>query len=356
MDPKIQRLLDTSKQVILDCCLENGAIVAANSMKEYYFPEAKGYFYVWPRDGAFACMAAKILGITHIQEPFFAWCMNAEGWSETGLFYKKYYPDGRKARQSLQVDQNAMVLMALHDFYGAQGVPARFERLLIHTANGLCTIWDKNHFTLPYQEVWEQRYCFPDLEENFSYSLAACYRGLLCANELMQNKQWVEVAQEIKTTLMNSPGDYFYRSFGKMNDSRNDASLLGLVWPFAVISAENPKMMNTIEKIEQELVHNNGVYRFEQDDYDGWIYNGEIQRKKGSGYWPLLNFWMSIVLAKMGRKEDALQYYHKIVDQVEEFIPEQIFYNEYQLSVSPLCWSHVMWVMAAKELGLLKIT
>jgi len=68
---KVKKLIKTSEKVILDCCLDNGAIVAANSTKPYYPKEAKNYFYVWPRDASFTCIAADILGITNIQEKFF---------------------------------------------------------------------------------------------------------------------------------------------------------------------------------------------------------------------------------------------------------------------------------------------
>lgn len=44
MKQKINQLIETSKKIILDCCLENGAIVAANSTKPYYSEEAKNYF------------------------------------------------------------------------------------------------------------------------------------------------------------------------------------------------------------------------------------------------------------------------------------------------------------------------
>ena len=91
MKNKIKQLLDSSKDVILDCTLENGGIVAANSSKEYYSKDAKNYFYVWPRDGAYNCMAADVVGINYIQEKFFTWLSDrAEGWEETGLFYEKY--------------------------------------------------------------------------------------------------------------------------------------------------------------------------------------------------------------------------------------------------------------------------
>jgi GH15 family glucan-1,4-alpha-glucosidase len=33
-------------------------------------------------------------------------------------------------------------------------------------------------------------------------------------------------------------------------------------------------------------------------------------------------------------------------------IPEQFFANRIQVSVSPLCWSHSMFVIASRKLGL----
>jgi GH15 family glucan-1,4-alpha-glucosidase len=64
----------------------------------------------------------------------------------------------------------------------------------------------------------------------------------------------------------------------------------------------------------------------------------------------LLNFWLSIYYARAGNKEKALQFYNWVLERVDEFIPEQIFENDIQISVSPLCWSHSMFVMASKEL------
>ena len=102
----IRKLLTITKTIIKDCSLDNGGIVAANSVKEYYPPNAKNYFYVWPRDAAFACIAADELGINNVPENFFAWCLNrAEGFAESGLFYEKYYPNGLKALSNFQPDQ-----------------------------------------------------------------------------------------------------------------------------------------------------------------------------------------------------------------------------------------------------------
>ena len=43
---KIAELLETSREVIKDCSLPNGAIIAANSTKTYFPKEAKYYKFV----------------------------------------------------------------------------------------------------------------------------------------------------------------------------------------------------------------------------------------------------------------------------------------------------------------------
>ncbi len=358
MEQKIRKLIRTSRKVILDCCLENGAIVAANSAKPYYPKEAKNYFYVWPRDASFTCVAADILGIKDIQGNFFDWLMNkAEGWREmglfTGLFYEKYYPNGLQSLNRFQPDQTGTVLFAVrHHFKGRSKKAERYRRLVAYSAEGVCKAWRKDHFALITNDVWEERLAFPDLRENFSYSLAACIRGLLSADELFPDKKYVKTANEMKEILLKNANrrGYFFRSSGKLNDERIDASVLGLIWPFEIIEADNPLAKNTIRLIEEKLVKNFGLYRYEHDEYDGWMFQ-TWHRKKGAGFWPLLNFWMSIVLDKMGRKDDALKYYDKVIDSVDGFIPEQIFNNNIQQSISPLCWSHAMFALASKELG-----
>ncbi len=369
MELQISELLQSSKKVIADCSLPNGAIVAANSSKSYFPKEAKNYRYVWPRDALYICMAANILGLK-IEEKFFNWCIKAEGWKQTGLFYEKYFVNGRKARHHFQPDQTGSVLITLFNYYRhAQKKCSgdKFAELIKKSADGLCKIWDKDHFKLVTQDLWEERLCFPDLKDNSTYSLAICSRGLFCANALIPNQNWLKTAQEMKIALLNNFKNqkYFYRSFGKMNDLRVDASLLGLVWPTGMVDANGKIMKKTVQLIEEKIVKKDGVYRYEHDEYDGWMYKNntpnEMQRKKGAGYWPLLNFWMTIYyLEKSGGsnpndRKKALRYYHKVLGDLKirntTFIPEQIFNNKIQVSVSPLCWSHAMFVIATKRLG-----
>lgn len=334
-------LIEASKKVILDCSLPNGAIVAANSRKKYFPKEAKNYYFSWPRDGAYICMAADELGIDRIQEKFFDWCMKAEGWKETGLFYEKYYVNGRKALFHFQPDQTASIIIAI--WHHAKYKPLKHKELLTKSANALCKIWSKDHFKLVTQDLWEERLCFPDLKENFSYSLAACVKALESAEELVHNAKWKKTAKEMKKVLLKQKG-YFSRSFGKLNDARIDASLLGLVWPFGIVKANDKRMVKTIKLIEEKLVKNGGVYRYEHDNYDGWMWKKKTHRLKGAGYWPLLNFWMAIVTGKR-------KYYDKVLKDVKgKHLPEQVFCNNIQKSVKPLAWSHAMYVLASHKL------
>jgi GH15 family glucan-1,4-alpha-glucosidase len=352
MNNQVSRLLKASEQVIKDCALPNGAIVASNSAKPYYPKQAKEYRFVWPRDAMYACMAARVLGID-IQEKFFRWCMRAEGWSRTGLFYEKYHVSGRQAFHHFQPDQTGSVLIALHDYYQDSGkVPKEFRPLIRKSANGLCRVWQKGCFSLPTQDLWEERLCFPDLRENFTYSLAACCRGLLSANELLADKRWVKTANEMRRVLLDNSKRNFHRSFGRLSDTRVDASLLGLAFPFRIVKPADRRMQRTVRLIEDKLTKNLGVHRYEHDEYDGWMYKKSVHRKKGAGYWPLLNFWMSIYYLERGNKPRALRYYKKVLGDVKgDHIPEQVFNNEIQVSVSPLCEAHSMFVIATRKLG-----
>jgi GH15 family glucan-1,4-alpha-glucosidase len=354
MDKKVDQLVASSRKVISDCALRNGALVAANSAKPYYTKQAKDYRFVWPRDAGFNCLAATLLGVD-VHEKFFRWCMQAEGWSRTGLFYKKYFVDGKKARFTFQPDQTGNVLMAVNDYCrGDKDKIKKWAGLIRKSANGLCKVWDKDHFKLITQELWEQRRCFPDLRDNFTYSLAACYHGLRCACMMMPNKKWGVVAEQMRRLIVDSHGKHFYRVYGKIDDPAIDASLLGLVWPYRVVRADDARMKKTVALIEKKLAVGGGVHRFENDEYDGWLY-GKVQRWKGGGYWPLLNFWMSIYWSEAENKRKALFYFNKVLNDLggDRYIPEQIFDNDVQKSISPLCWSHSMFVIAAKRLGYL---
>jgi len=251
--------IQTSKKVILDCVLENGGIVAANSTKPYYASQAKNYFYVWPRDGAYACLALDALNITGVQERYFSWLITrAEKWRETGLFYEVYDPNGTQVidRVNFQPDQTGIVLYALsHHFRKNKEKLSKYKKLVTHSANGLLSVWQKDHFIIPTNDLWEEQLTFPDTKGAFSYSLAACIRGLLCAHSLFPDMRYKKAAQQMKNVLAKKIRKYGYviKALGDIDYPVADASGLGVIWPFEIVSLSSPFAKATVRQIEKQL-------------------------------------------------------------------------------------------------------
>ncbi len=354
---KINKLLERSRGVILDTALENGAIIAANTDKKYYPRGAKNYHYVWPRDAAFICVAAQVLGIKNIQEPFFEWLLERpEDFKKEGMLFANYSTNGRKEVHQFQPDQAGAMLWAIKKSYSdPQECVDRWELLIRRLADGLSKNWKGQYFFSNATDLWEEghRRTSTKVENNHTYSLAACVRGLRDAHSLIDNDEWKKTADQMMEKINEAYMEEkktFVRTHGKIDDFNMDASLLGLVYPFSVVESDDERMVNTVNKMEKTIVINGGVHRYQFDYYDG-----EGSAQEGAGGWPLLNAWMSIYWSVRGNKEKALQYYNWIVERSEEYdfyIPEQIF-DDYRVGIYPLAWSHAMFVLATEKLGLL---
>jgi len=95
----------------------------------------------------------------------------------------------------------------------------------------------------------------------------------------------------------------------------------------------------------------NGIMRYPKDVYDGSLKDGWYV-KKGAGAWPLLNFLATCCYAKIGQNKKAEVLYNWVLDRVDNYIPEQIHADK-SPSITPLCWSHAMFILATKELNVL---
>lgn len=352
---KISKLLETSREVIRDAVLDNGAIVAANTDKPYYPREAANYRYVWPRDACFTAIAAERLGIP-AADKFFRWLeVKPEDFRKDKLLFSNYSTNGRigSMGRMFQPDQMGTVLWAVHRF--VNGDPKRalpYRNLVDLTCEGLCAAWNKTFFLPNTVDLWEDgfRQTSSRIENNFTYSLAACSRGLALANELFPHKQWKQVAALMQKKIgeaYDTEHGYFLRNHGKIDDRNVDASTLGLVWPFEMVKPTDQKISSTVDVIERTLVVDGGMHRFQFDYFDS-----EGTAWEGGGAWPVLNCWLAIVLNRMGESERANAYFSWVVDHVDRFIPEQIF-TDFRVGISPLVWSHALFVLAADELQLI---
>jgi GH15 family glucan-1,4-alpha-glucosidase len=356
---KIQKLITTSKEVIKDCALEDGAIVAANTDKPYSPKEAGDYRYVWIRDAAYICVAAEYLNLP-VQEPFFHWVSERpEDFDRDKLLYSNYSTNGRIATmgKQFQADQMGALLWTIFNYYKDNLKESlKFKSLIERLADGLCAHWDKDHFSVATTDLWEaiERKTSSRLKNNFTYSLAACARGLICANEMIPNHLWKEAAMQMMSKI-NEAYDknkkYFLRNSGLISDLNIDASLLGLVYPFEVCEPHDERIVSTVKKMEGDIVEGGGVHRFQFDYFDS-----EGSAQEGSGAWPVLNCWMAIYWQMAGDKEKALKYFNWVVDRAPKFnnyLPEQYFADNIRIGIYPLAWSHAMFIIACHYLGYL---
>ncbi|MFH1657352.1 MAG: glycoside hydrolase family 15 protein [bacterium] len=358
----LENLITKTKEVFSDCLLPNGCLAAAPSHMPYYPKTAKNYLYCWPgRDLGFGITAAEHLGID-ISEKVLSWIWErAENyqtaqskWKE-GLLARSYYPNGRIRETSFQPDQTGTLLWAVQKIK-----PSPLTKKIIKkSAGGLIRAWDNDHFKLSAEDLWEERIAHPRFKNNLTYSLAACIAGLKKVSDPQARKTTKQMEALIKEKAFDSQAGYFLRRFGGTvaADKNIDASLLGLVWPFEIIKADDPRMIKTIAAIEENITDEKGVYRYQFDEYEGEVEKGDLHYRMGAGAWPVLTFWMSIVQNKMGNRKKAEKYFRLVLDQLGKdfLIPEQFFpAGDPRIGVKPLLWSHAMFVHAAVELGYIK--
>jgi len=354
---KIKKIINKSKQIFKDNALDNGAISAANPDKDYYPREAKDYHYVWPRDSGYICVAANMAGTKDIQEPYFNWLLKRpEDFEKEGLLFGSYSTNGRLKNRQFQPDQAGTTLWAIYDFYKDDISSSHKQELLIRRlADGLTNDWRDKYFFHNTVDLWEEgnRKTSTAMQNNHTYSLAACAYGLILADKMINGEKWVEAANQMIKMIndaYSTKDKRYYRNHGKIDDYNVDSSLLGLVYPCNIVKSTYPKMINTVKAIEQKTVIKGGVHRYQFDYYDG-----EGTAQEGAGAWPLLNFWLSIYWAIRNDKKKSHQYYDWVVDRVENdfLIPEQMF-DDFRKGIKPLAWSHAMFIIASKYLRYLE--
>jgi GH15 family glucan-1,4-alpha-glucosidase len=358
LSARIAELITLSESVYDACLLPNGCLVAAPSHLPIFPASAKSYLYCWPgRDLGFALVAMEALG-RDVRAPLLSWLWDrAEEFQSTGLIYEEYHPNGPRRGAEWQPDQAGTLLWALCQAPHTDDVlEANVVRVL---ADGLANMWDGQLFVMRHRDLWERRFASPRHGSNFSYTLAATAKGLRLAGKVYDNALWRRCADEMTSQLALSWNDdlgHYLRRFGPIGDDPViDASLMGLAWPFDVLD-DAERVRETVAEIETRLLSELGVYRYLFDGYDGEVERVGAELRQGAGAWPLLTFWLAIVRQRLGDAERAREIYRIGLDNIEPdgYLPEQVFpADDERIGVRPLLWSHMMFVLATLELGLL---
>lgn len=351
-------LAQVSARVFQDCLLPNGCVVAAPSHMPYYPRQAKSYLYVWPgRDSGFIIAGMQALG-RDVRDPLLRWMLErAEGFRETGLIYEEYHPSGSRRGLEWQPDQAGALLWAL--CRNPRPANSLEREVVTLAADGLTRRWTAAGFDTRYRDLWERRFASPLHGSQFTYTLAACAKGLRMAAETYDRDDWRAAGNAMATAAAGSVdarlGRYVRRFGGPQRDDNIDASLLGLAWPFDVVP-DDAALAATLATIERKLYGPRGVARYWFDGYDGEVESAGAELRQGGGAWPLLTFWLSIVLRRRGRVEEALRALGigMAAANRDGHLPEMCFEpDDPRLGVTPLLWSHVMFVLALAELDLL---
>lgn len=362
VDPRLRdavaRMIAAAVRVYQDCLLPNGCLVAAPSHHAYYPRQAKSYLYCWPgRDLGFSVAGMEALG-HDVRAPLLDWIWErAEDFQASGLIYEEYHPNGPRRGAEWQPDQAGTLLWVL--CRSPRPDHEREAAVVRRAAQGLVAAWDGANFRWRYRDLWERRFASPQHGSHFTYTLAACAKGLSLAADVYQVEEWRVAAEQMVERLAGAfdPAlGWFRRRFGPIgNDPNPDASLAGLVWPFDVLP-ERDRLIGMVRTIEQRLLGEQGVYRYEYDSYDGEVEVAGAELRQGAGAWPLLTFWLAIAQNRLGDHEAALRTFRIGLAAADEngHLPEQVFPpGDPRVGVKPLLWSHMMFVLAAEELGLL---
>jgi glucoamylase len=120
-------------------------------------------------------------------------------------------------------------------------------------------------------------------------------------------------------------------------DATVDVSLLGLVYPFAVMTPDEPRMAATIAAIESELrTTDGGILRYTGDRY------------LGGNPWVLATLWLGLARRAPGAVVPAEGVDYAVSARTStDLLPEQVDeVTGEPVWIVPLTWSHAMYVLA----------
>lgn len=342
----------------------SGAYVASPTFPVYGFS--------WLRDGAFIADAMSRAGDAASAEAFFAWCADilvqrrerVEGLlaahavgaaiPASDFLHTRYTLGGAESNiewENFQLDGYGAWLWALgeHCHRHARPVSPFLEGAALSAAY-IAAFWKH-----PSYDWWEEH-----VDGRHTSTLAAIYAGL------MATAGWPELPAEFRSRAEQVAGEV--ESVVRVDAARLgrlpkwlgsdavDASLIAVATPFGMLSADDPIMVATIERIEAELVHAGGVHRYALDTF------------YGGGEWLLLAALLGLHQVRTGRADDARAQLEWIARHAtpDGDLPEQV--NDHLLApefeetwrahwgpvASPLLWSHAMYLTLALELGVVE--
>ena len=353
-----------------------GAIVAAVTTG---LPEQIGgernwdYRYTWIRDASFSVYALRGLGYTKEAIAFLQWARDripdnvrqdskapplkimyrVDGSSELheeNLEHFEGYKDSRPVRvgngaaDQLQLDIYGELM---DSFYLGTTRGFKVEHVgwtrLQGAMNWLCAHWDQ-----PGAGIWETR----GGPQNFTYGRVMCWvamdRAIRIANEqgLPLDTQRVtaerdKIYHQIMEKGWNAKRGAFVQHY---NTDVLDASLL-MMPLVGFIAPQDPMWLSTLRAIDQELVSDSLVYRYNPSASPDGLRGNE-------GTFSIATYWYVDALARSGRLDEAQLVFEKMATYANHLglFAEQIGLTGDQQGNFPQAFTHLALINAAMNL------
>ena len=314
---------------------QTGAIVAAPTTS---LPEELGgmrnwdYRFTWLRNAAFMLNALSTLGFTEEARAYIRWLLrlpysNVEDLqvvygirgerdlAERDLAHLSGYHDshpvriGNLAASQKQLDVFGEVLDSFHVYWRRGGFERYGETIegplwsLMHVlVEHVCTHWQDTD-----SGIWEVR----GSSQHFVSSKVMCWvaldRGIRAAQHFHLEAdlpRWLLVRDQIRADILSRGYNTTIQAFTQAYDGDAlDAS--ALLFPLVgFISADDPLMRSTVDRISEQLTDEQGfVYRYQSDD---GVAGGE-------GTFTACTLWLVDNLAMQGRVAEAKHLFERVL-------------------------------------------
>ncbi|WP_019181942.1 glycoside hydrolase family 15 protein [Microbacterium yannicii] len=352
----------------------SGALVAAPTAG---LPEEVGgernwdYRYTWIRDASFSVQALLGLGYRDEAGAFVQWLtdrVQESAGDESGPLKIMYRVDGSSdlseatlpgwsgyrdsapvrigngASDQLQLDiygeaMDSIRVAVDHGFQLSHDGWTQVSRML----DWVCGNWDR-----PEEGVWETR----GGQQKFTFGRFMCWvaldRGIRIAESdgrPADITRWRRERDEVYRALMTTSWDADRGAFVQ-HEGSDVLDAANLIMPvMGVISPRDPMWLSTLNAMEQELVSDSLVYRYNPAASPDGLRGSE-------GTFTLCSFWYVDALARTGRLEEAQLTFEKMLTYANHLglFAEEIGLTGEQLGNFPQAFSHLSLINAAVNL------
>lgn len=357
---ELSRLYNISLLIIKNHMDINGSFIASS---DYSFVNLYGdsYQYCWPRDCAYAAYSLDVAGYGELVVKHFNFIKDII--NDEGFLYHKYNPNKTLASSwhpwyyegkriyPIQEDETALEVWSIgshYEKYKDLDELVTIYKRVVKPSMYFMMRFVEDGLPKPSFDLWEERYGI------HLFTVATVYGGLIKGSLLakdMGDETLGNDAEDVAKVMIEETkkkmvynGRFIRRidEYGNI-DSTVDASMYAPYF-FGMFNINDPLVVNTMKMIENKLIVNGGVIRYENDYYQ--------RRKNPPNPWIITTLWLAEYYADSGNisKAKSLIEWVNLRATKSGLLPEQVDPENFMsTSVIPLVWSHAEYIIALNK-------